>query len=56
MRIIATDPKWRVICGGDYEDFEDQEKAIKYLMERLLIFTYASINKVYTFKRLENEP
>jgi len=51
-QMIATNPKHRVTIGGYFKDFDVIEDAIKYLNERLKIFTYGSINKTYSF---ENE-
>lgn len=51
VKMIAINPKWRITSGGTYEDFEDYEKAIAYMNHKLQTFSYASINKVYTFIR-----
>ena len=55
MEIFAVEPKWRVTIGGNYEDFDDRIDELNYLAKKLDVFTYGSINKVYTFKRIEDE-
>ena len=48
--MIATDPKFRVVSGGQMKEFETPEQASVYLVERIKRFGYASMVKVYTLK------
>lgn len=40
--------RYRITSGGGFEDFDDLEKAIKYLKKMILKFAYASINSVHS--------
>ena len=48
--MLAIDPKYRVVSGGQMKDFDTTEQAANYLIERIKFFGYAAMVKVYTFK------
>lgn len=54
MKIVAIDPKVRIVSGGTWRDFWDMEKAIKYQTEMFLKFGHAAMFKIYTFKRIDD--
>lgn len=53
--LVAISFQYRITSGGSYKDFDTPEEAIKFMKRRMKIFGYASINKVYTYKREEEK-
>ncbi len=52
---VAINPQQRVTSGGSYKDFDTITEALKYLESRVKIFAYGSINKVYTFEKIDEK-